>query len=52
MKNYFKTIALVVAFSLVTLFSKHIQNTLISEYNKSVVFVQKHNSSVISPLGI
>lgn len=50
--NYVKTIALVVTLGVATLFSKDIQNTLIRNYNKSVAFMQKHNSTVILPLGV
>lgn len=50
MKHYIKTAALAIVLTLVTLFSKQIQNTLISEYNKSVAFIQKHSSRVIIPL--
>ena len=50
--NYVKCITLVVTLGIATLFSKQIQNTLITKYNKSVVFVQKHNAIKISPLGV
>ncbi|WP_034061695.1 hypothetical protein [Lacinutrix jangbogonensis] len=50
--NYVKAIVLVVTLSVSALFSKDIQNTLISNYNKSVAFVQKHNTGVILPLGV
>lgn len=50
--NYFKSITLVVTLSVAILFSKQIQDSLISNYNKSVAFLQKQNSGIIFPLGV
>lgn len=50
--NYLKAITLVVIFGITSIFSKDIQNAFIKNYNNSVDFVQKHNSSIIIPLGV
>ena len=51
-KNYLKTLVLVLAIGVVALFSKQIQYTVIVEYNKSVAFIQKYNVASVSPLGV
>lgn len=49
--NYLKMTVLVVIFSIVIVFAKSIQNTVIDNYNKGLAFMQKHNNRTISPLG-
>ncbi|WP_044403104.1 hypothetical protein [Lacinutrix sp. Hel_I_90] len=51
-KNYLKTLALVLALCTAALFLKQIQYRVIVEYNKSVAFIQKHNVASVSPLGV
>lgn len=51
-KNYFKTSALIIVLGVVTLFAEQIQNALIKEYNKSVMFVQKYTDNSLTPLGV
>lgn len=52
LNHFFKAIIIVVTLSVATIFSKPIQDALISKYNQGIAFVQQKNSSKIMPLGV